>query len=141
MSELFTLYTFIMCGLLCVTHRKAVFIKAVYVPSDRGSRLLGLDSTVVSVSPKAWAEPSCLLPQGSDGFGFGFGLVLMGCQLGSRGSGSGEEQGVIGSCFWSRWLVTEHTLLSSPACLRAPWMQLDDNSAGSELNQVAPSPQ
>lgn len=47
MSELFTLYTFIMCGLLCVTHRKAVFIKAVYVPSDRGSRLLGLDSTVV----------------------------------------------------------------------------------------------
>lgn len=82
MSELITLYTFIMCGLLCVTHRKAVFIKAVYMPSDRGSRLLGLDSTVVSVSPKAWAEPSCLLPQGSDGFGFGFGLVLMGCQLG-----------------------------------------------------------
>lgn len=80
MSELITLYTFIMCGLLCVTLRKAVFIKAVYVPSDRGSRLLGPDSRAVSVFPKAWAEPSCLLPQGSDGFGFG--LVLMGCRLG-----------------------------------------------------------
>lgn len=53
MSELITLYTFIMCSSLCVTLHKVVFTKAVYMPSSRVFRLLGLEGKAVSISLKA----------------------------------------------------------------------------------------
>lgn len=75
MSELITLYTFIMCGLLGVTLRKAVYKKAVYVPSDRGSGLLGPDRVQQYLFPQRLGQsPAVCFHRAVMGLGLGLGL-------------------------------------------------------------------
>lgn len=109
---------------LCHTSQSC-FHRAVHVPASRD---LGFDDRRYSgiLFPKAWAGPSCLPSGPQQVWARARGLSVVSVRLWggavSLEAASGGRR--LGTHCWS--------------CLR--WGQCDDNAAGSELSQDAPSP-